>query len=188
MTGTVSTKPVDGLVLTIVAAQAPLPAAYAVFDTAVFTQTVPTVPVIVNVNAWPRPRLVALFDQPKSVPELTVVIDAAPNAAGWSPAAPATTGESVSVTTRFVIVIVPVLATTIRYVTCAPVPGAPGVCSFDTVSPVTGAGSTAPTGFVVSTVVEHALEAITKPVFDTARSAHTTPYRPEIVNVVVVPG
>ncbi len=69
-----------------------------------------------------------------------------------------------------------------------PVPGEAGVCVFTTERPVTGAGRTKPTGFVVSTVVEHVLDAITKAVFETAVSAHTNPYRPEIVNVVVVPG
>jgi hypothetical protein len=73
-------------------------------------------------------------------------------------------------------------------VTGDPVPGVAGVCVFTTDSPVTGAGTTTPTGLVTSTVVDPALDAITNPVFDTAVVAHTTPYRPEIVNVVVVPG
>jgi hypothetical protein len=51
-------------------------------DTAVLMQAVPTVPVIVNVNAAPSPRLTALFDHPNSVPLPMLVIDAAANAAG----------------------------------------------------------------------------------------------------------
>ena len=98
------------------------------------------------------------------------------------------TGETVSVTTRFVIVIVPVFATTIRYVTVAPVAGDAGVCVFTIDMPVTGAGITTPTGFVVHTVVPHGVDAMMKAVFETAVAAHTTPSRPVIENVVLVPG
>jgi hypothetical protein len=49
--GAGSTKPVDGLDPADAAAHAPDPTANAVFDTPVCTHTVPTVPVIVNVNA-----------------------------------------------------------------------------------------------------------------------------------------
>jgi hypothetical protein len=73
-------------------------------------------------------------------------------------------------------------------VTGAPVPGDAGACVFTIDRFVTGAASTTATPFVVSVVVEHGLAAITNPVFDTAVVAHTTPYRPLIVNVVVVPG
>jgi hypothetical protein len=51
MTGAGNTNPDDGLVLTALSPQYPDPTAYAVFDTAVSTHTVPTTPVIVNVNA-----------------------------------------------------------------------------------------------------------------------------------------
>ncbi len=173
--GAVSTKPVPLVAITVVV-HAPDPATYAVFVTAVVTETEPTTPVTVKVQIWPSPIPAPTVPLHRNrVPDATDVTVAAGNVAGWSPVAPVTTGEIVSVTTRFVIVIVPEFTITIRYVTGLPVPGAAGVCSSDTVNPVTGAGSTAPTGFVVIVVVEHRLVAITKPVFDTARSAQTTP-------------
>jgi hypothetical protein len=45
------------LVVITVVEQPPDPATNAVFDTAVVTETIPTTPVIVNVNACPSPRL-----------------------------------------------------------------------------------------------------------------------------------
>ncbi len=108
------TKPVDGLVLTAAAAHTPAPSAYAVFDTAVAMHAVPTTPVIVNVNAWPSPRATPHALHPNRVPLPMLAMDAAAKAAGWSPAAPVTTGDTVSVTVRHEIVIVPVFATTIR--------------------------------------------------------------------------
>jgi hypothetical protein len=99
-----------------------------------------------------------------------------------------TTAEIVSVTVNDVSVIVPTFATTIRYVTAAPVPGAAGACVFATVRVVVGAVTTTPTAFVACTAVEHALAAYTNPVFETEVEAHTTPNCPLIVNVVVVPG
>jgi len=94
----------------------------------------------------------------------------------------------VSSTVRFVIVIVPVFVTTTRYVIAEPVPGAAGFWLFTTDNPVTGACTTAPTPFEFHTVVPHGVVAFTHAVFDTAVFTHTTPTRPLIVNVVVVPG
>jgi hypothetical protein len=65
------TNPVEGLLPADAAAHAPAPTANAVFDTPVSTHTVPTVPVIVNVNAWPIPRLALAVLQMNNVPPAT---------------------------------------------------------------------------------------------------------------------
>jgi hypothetical protein len=122
------------------------------------------------------------------VPDATLVTTGVGNPLGSLAVALMTTPEIVSVTARDVSVIVPVFATTIRYVTAAPVPGAAGVCVFATVRAVVGAVTTTPTALVACTAVEHALAAYTNPVFETDVAAHTTPSWPLIVNVVVVPG
>ncbi len=188
-TGAGTANPVPFVSRTVVV-HAPLPATYAVFVTAVVPHTGPTTPVIVNVHDAPSPRFVAAVPlHTNRVPDpATLTTVGVGNPLGSLAVALVTTGEIVSTTTRFVIVIVPVFTTTTLYVTGPPIPGDAGACSFDTVRPVTGADSTTPTGLVTSTVVEPALDAITNPVFDTAVSTHTTPYWPEIVNVVVVPG
>jgi len=106
-----------------------------------------------------------------------VVTVAAGNPVGWSPAAPVITGDTVSVTTRFVIVAVPVFATTTRYVTELPVPGAAGVCVLSTDSPVRTGGITFPTTLlacVVSTAHEIS-PPMTNAVFDTDVVTHTSP-------------
>jgi hypothetical protein len=182
------TKPVDGLEPADAAAHAPAPTANAVFDTPVSTHTVPTVPVIVNVNACPIPSPAAAPVHVNRVPDATLVTTGVGYPLGSLAVALMTTPEIVSVTTKLVSVIVPVFATTIRYVTAAPVPGAAGACVFATVSVVAGAVTTTPTTFVACTAVEHALAAYTNPVFETEVEAHTTPSWPLIVNVVVVPG
>jgi len=188
ITGAVSTKPVDGPDLSTVVVHAPVPITYAVFDTAVSTHTTPTVPVIVNVHACPSPNVTALLDHPNSVPDVTPVTAGVGKPEGSDAVALVITGEIVSVTTRFVIVIVPVFATTTRYVTVAPVPGAAGVCVFTIDNPVTGAGTRIPARFVFHTVVPHGVVAMIKAVFDTPVFTHTTPIRPVIENVVLVPG
>jgi len=161
-----------------------------VFVTAVVAHTGPTIPVTVNVQTCPRPRLaVALPLQAYRVPDpATLVTTGVGNPLGSLAVALVTTGEIVSVTVRFVIVAVPVFTITTRYVTAPPIPGEAGTCCFDTVRFVTGAGTTTTAGFVIMTVVDAPFDAITNPVFDTAVAAHTTPTLPETVNVVVVPG
>jgi len=87
------------------------------------------------------------------------------------------TGETVSVTTRFVIVIVPVFATTIRYVTVAPVAGDAGVCVFTIDSPAFTAGITFPTTLLACLVsTAHEISPpMTNAVFDTDVVTHTSP-------------
>jgi hypothetical protein len=100
-----------------------------------------------------------------------------------------TTGEIVSVTTRFVIVAVPVFTTTMLYVTGAPEAGALGVWILDTVRPGVAAGKATPTADVLKWFTcAHAIPPVAYAVFETCVGTHTTPYRPEIVNVVEVPG
>ena len=171
-----------------VVVHAPDPATYAVFDTAVVTHTGPTTPVIVNVHTDPRSNAIPPLVHWNGVPLPTLVTAGVGNPLGSDAVALVTTGEIVSITTRFVSVIVPVFVTTTRYVTGEPIPGAAGSCAFTTEIPVTGACTTIPTPLLLHTVVPHGVAAITYAVFDTAVFTHTTPTRPLIVNVVVVPG
>jgi hypothetical protein len=188
ITGIARMKPVDG-VLTAVVEQYPDPIAYAVFDTAVLMQTVPTTPVIVNVNVCPRPRLTAPLLHEYSVPLAVFATVATAHPTGLSDVLGVpTTGDIVSVTVSDVIVIVPLFVTTIRYVTGFPVTGEGCTCVFTIERFVTAGWITMPTGFVISTVVEHAVDATTYPVFEIVVAAHTTPICPLTVNVVVVPG
>jgi hypothetical protein len=68
---------------------------------------------------------------PNNVPLVPDVTDAAGQPTGRSDARGSDTiGDTVSVTVRLVIVIVPVFVTTSRYVTGVPVPGEAGTCVF----------------------------------------------------------
>ena len=88
------------------------------------------------------------------------------------------------------MVAVPVLVTTIWYVTPAPTPGATGVCTFTTLIPNTSGEATTVKAvtFVSIAVVLHAVLASTYAVFVTTVSTHTSPIVPVIVNVNAVPG
>jgi hypothetical protein len=114
-TGAATANPVPFVSRTVVE-QPPDPATYAVFVTAVVVHTVPTVPVIVNVQAWPSPRSGATVPlHTNRVPDpATLATVGVGNPLGSLAVALVTTGEIVSTTTRFVIVIVPKFSTTIR--------------------------------------------------------------------------
>jgi hypothetical protein len=119
-------NPAPSVNITVVV-HAPDPVTNAVFVTAVVTHTGPMVPVIVNVQIWPRPMFAALLDQAKSVPLAIDVTAGVGNPLGSDAVALVTTGEIVSVTVSAVIVIVPVFVTTTWYVTALPMPGTNGV-------------------------------------------------------------
>src|SRR5262245_50276616 len=94
----------------------------------------------------------------------------------------------VSVTTRLVMVAIPVFETTTRYTTDSPTPGFAGVWVFPTLKLVIGAPTNAPTTLGPAVAKAQALVPVAYAVSLTCVGAHTTPTDPLTVNVSAVPG
>ena len=174
-TGAGTTNP-DAVADSFTVEHTPVPVTYAVFDTAVAAHTTPTCPLIVNVNAFPKPRLVAALLHANTVPVPATLVTVGVGKPVGSLAVPLiTTGEIVSVTVSAVSVASPVFVTTIAYVNAFPVPGVGVVWIFTTEIPVVTAGTKAPTALLFRVACAHAIPPVAYAVFDTCVAAHTTP-------------